>query len=46
MYYYFFQKVKFCSCKIAPFLDVQLRMVPRFSGVLSNEKYEYELFIT
>ena len=41
----FFQNVKFCSRRIPVFLDVRLCHVPRDSGLLSTEKYEYKLFI-
>ena len=41
----FFQNVKFCSRTIPVFLYVQLCHVPRDSGLLPNEKYEYKLFI-
>ena len=41
----FFQNVKFCSRRIPVFLDVRLCHVPRDSGLLPNEKYEYKLFI-
>ena len=41
----FYQNVMFCSRKIPLFLDMRMCHVLRDSGLLPNEKYEYELFI-